>query len=179
MKSGCGPCFIVCIGICLIIGIPCFIYGCDKDINSECKYYDVEDAFCYGYGTSSTICGCGTDCITSCFKSEIYVIFNEFFNCSVFLGNYKTESDAIYNAEGYYHETFHVLRKKDDGTCTIDLDLAALLYAGLVFLALSALIISCWFYGCVKENKEDYFKNKNNKTTRLSEFQNTLLESQG
>jgi hypothetical protein len=133
------------------------MYGCDKNINSQCSFYDIEDAYCYDYYLKEATCSCGTECLVDCWHTYIKVKFDSNETCAILTDTETSESRANSDGQSYLGDTITIYENKDTGDCSMDLDLDSLLYAGMVFIILAGLVFLGWIYfSCFSSKKESY-----------------------
>ncbi len=147
-------CFLLAIGIFLIIGFPTFFSGCGTNIPNTCFAFTETTGTVYGHKITSGQC---KECVKKdsdrkCVKYNYYTCYDGYVKIS-FQSKHQNQtclyepytdqkyfSDVKAKLEYYYPENYSntlYVNKINDDTCTFNSDgLKALTYVGIVFLSL-------------------------------------------
>lgn len=126
MKLDC--CFIAVSFVFLIIGIPCTLYGCDKNIQSTCLMYNIVDSKVIDNSVKQTVCGSHEN-VYVCYSEHITVSYWHNDTCNIYLGSSSDEDTANKDVDEYpIDSSLEIYISVSDGSCKIDEDTQGLLY---------------------------------------------------
>ena len=134
----------------LIIGLPCWLVGCRKNIESQCLSSSIKDLTVSNKYTKKYNCvvctrRCAYAKTTRCCETEdvfcedFTVVFSDSTNTEIC--KFKNNNDEIYN-KYQLNSTYHII-VRDDGQCYLDITLYENLWiTGIFFLSLTGSLIA-------------------------------------
>lgn len=152
------PCLLCTFIVFVIIGLPTFMCGCNKNISTNCIAYHVVNGNVYDYGIKEHTCsrciarnkngGCIAYQYYDCYDSFAYVHYgNHNSTCYIVMNtDDSSKSNAISESHDYYiGEQMELYKSKTTSECFTKSNVESLWYTGIVFLSASGLVLVIMF----------------------------------
>lgn len=141
--------FLVCpFIICLIIGLPTFFLGCNKEVTNYCPSYQILNGYIYKTKIEEYSCG-GKTSSTVCYDVYVYASNNKNYNMSTVNciytspNSYDSFTKANNKASNYYYYGKRVnwYKRLNTNECLTEPYIKTLWFVGITFLSMASFIL--------------------------------------